>query len=184
MSCASVFERLAKTLDGLRVSNCGRGGVRAGISGKALTTSRGGYCLNRGRSTCFGVLGAVCSASSANRSHIRAISIKINRTRWLCSRSAICRQSMARSLHSSTVTMLFPRYNHALLSCYDDLVEVITERQVTLKRCVLFRPHEVPGGTKPARALAGCRSLESLRTPWFEVLSLALSGALFFCREV
>ena len=44
---------------------------------------------NWGRNTCFGVLGAVCSFSSASRSHIRAMSVKINLTRGLFSRSDI-----------------------------------------------------------------------------------------------
>ena len=79
---------------------------------------------NWGRNTCFGVLGAVCSASSASRSHTRAMSVKINLTRWLCSRSAICRHSVARSLHSIAVIILSPvprecktraLYSHALI---------------------------------------------------------------------
>jgi hypothetical protein len=40
--------------------------------------------LTQVRNTCFGVLGAVCSACSASRSHTRAMSVKINLTRWLC----------------------------------------------------------------------------------------------------
>ena len=84
---------------------------------------------NWGRNTCFGVLGAVCSVSRASRSHARAMSVKINLTRWLCSRSTICRHSVARSLHSIAVIILSPdpaiAKPRALLTCQSARFEAI-----------------------------------------------------------
>jgi hypothetical protein len=59
---------------------------------------------NVGRRTFFGSIpGELCSASRASRSHVRAMSIRIDWTRELCSRSAICRHSAARSRHSAAL---------------------------------------------------------------------------------
>jgi hypothetical protein len=46
-----------------------------------------------------------CSASSASLVHVRAMSSRMPCTRMLGARSAICRQSAARSLHSAGVNM-------------------------------------------------------------------------------
>jgi hypothetical protein len=62
----------------------------------------GAFGTNVGRRTCFGlILGALCSVSMASRSHVRAMSIRMDWTRELCSPSAICRHSAARSRHSA-----------------------------------------------------------------------------------
>ena len=41
-----------------------------------------------------------CSTSSANLSHVRAMSMRMDRTRIVCARSAVCRDSAASSRHS------------------------------------------------------------------------------------
>jgi hypothetical protein len=59
---------------------------------------------NVGRRTFFGSIpGELCSASRASRSHVRAMSIRMDWTREVCSRSAICRHSAARSRHSAAL---------------------------------------------------------------------------------
>jgi len=64
---------------------------------------------NCGRRTCFGLGGALCSASSASRSQVRAMSIRMVRTRKFGACSAICRHSAACSLHSTDVIIAVPR---------------------------------------------------------------------------
>jgi hypothetical protein len=57
-----------------------------------------------------------CSASSASLVHVRAMSSRMPCTRILGARSAICRQSAARSLHSAGVNMATtPTLNRDLL---------------------------------------------------------------------
>jgi hypothetical protein len=57
-----------------------------------------------------------CSASSASLVHVRAMSSRMPCTRMLGARSAICRQSAARSLHSAGVNMATtPTLNRDLL---------------------------------------------------------------------
>ena len=53
--------------------------------------------------------GALCSASSASRSQVRAMSIRMVRTRKFGACSAICRHSAACSLHSTDVIIAMPR---------------------------------------------------------------------------
>jgi hypothetical protein len=64
---------------------------------------------NCGRKTCFELGGALCSASSASRSQVRAMSIRMVRTRKFGACSAICRHSAACSLHSTDVIIAVPR---------------------------------------------------------------------------
>ena len=102
----------------LRASNSA---ITAGKAANAITiqptkfsksTLLSPYSIRRkncGRRTCFGLGGALCSASSASRSQVRAMSIRMVRTRKFGACSAICRHSAACSLHSTDVIIAVPR---------------------------------------------------------------------------
>jgi hypothetical protein len=66
------------------------------------------------RSTSWGVvLPVLCSISRANLSHVRAMSIRVDCTRKVCARSAICRHSAASSRHS--FALIIPEPNRLLI---------------------------------------------------------------------
>ena len=86
-----------------------------------------------------------CSASSASLVQVRPMSSRMFCRRKSCSRSAICRHSAARSLHSAGVTMVATQ----------DLSKSRQKNHALPSRGFRLRPHQVVRVTSPPGSRPG-----------------------------